>query len=83
MTLKELLASDAVGCPDDRTGAALNVVEHPRSHGLEVTSEIELRRARLVSVPALSAPHQLKISLTRGVIAALLSRLPRLPPLAM
>src|SRR6202045_2832601 len=43
MPLKELLASDAVACPDDRTGGALNVFEHPRSHGLEVTSEIELR----------------------------------------
>src|SRR5437660_885065 len=29
-------------------------------------------RARLVSVPALSAPYQLRISLTRGVIVALL-----------
>jgi hypothetical protein len=29
-------------------------------------------RAKLVSVPALSAPYQLRISLTRGVIVALL-----------
>src|ERR1700730_7364157 len=29
-------------------------------------------RARLVTVPALSAPYQLRISLTRGVIVALL-----------
>jgi hypothetical protein len=44
MSLKELIAGDAVGCPDDRTGAALNVVEHPRSHGLEITSEMALSR---------------------------------------
>ena len=49
MTLKKLLAGDAVGCPDDRTGASLKVVEHPRSHGLEVTSEIELRHRLAVA----------------------------------
>ena len=35
-------------------------------------SSITIGRARLVSVPAQSAPYQLRISLTRGVIVALL-----------
>ena len=37
------------------------------------SSSITIGRARLVSVPAQSAPYQLRISLTRGVIVALLS----------
>ena len=42
MALKELLAADAIGNPDDRARASFDMAHHPRPDSLEIACEVEL-----------------------------------------
>jgi hypothetical protein len=42
VTLKELSSGKAVGRPQDRAGASLNMRQQPGSDGFEIAREIEL-----------------------------------------
>src|SRR6185436_16187138 len=46
VALKEPLAVDAVGCPDDRARTALEMIDHPRPDLFEVLRELELGKWR-------------------------------------
>lgn len=49
VALKELPATDAIGCPDDRAWTTFDMVAEPGANGLVMSSEILLRHWLIIA----------------------------------